>query len=145
MLNEQLLASLFKDYIPELGNDLVDVVLHELSIQNDRHYKAMHTLKRHGLYYDFFSNPSDILSRHRRDLFHMVYPPNYSEREVQAIIFRIVMPIIVSNFIAHIKHNPLNKTQIVSMNVWINQLHGLGLPGTASLLDRAYVHHSLSL
>ena len=145
MINKQLLASLFEDYVPELGDDLVDVVLNRLSNEYDKHHIAMITLKRHKLYYDIFSTPSDILSRHRRNLFYIVYPPSYSEKEVQAYIFNIVMPIIISNFIAHIKHSPLNKTQVISMNAWINQLHGLGLSDTANLLDRVYVHHSLSL
>lgn len=145
MINKQLLASLFKDYTPEIGNELVDLVLHELKIQYEQRHKAIVILKRYGLNYDIFTFSSNNLSEHRYDLLHMVYPPKYSEEEVQAIIFKVVMPIIVSNFIAHIKHNPLNRTQIVSMNVWINQLHSLGLSGTANLLDRVYVHHSLSL
>lgn len=145
MINKQLLASLFKDYTPELGNELVDLVLHELSIQYEKRHKAMVILKRYGLYYEIFTYSSDELSEHRYDLVRMVYPPKNSEEEVQAIIFKVVMPIIIHNFIAHIKHNPLNRTQIVSMNVWINQLHSLGLSGTANLLDRVYVHHSLTL
>ena len=145
MINKQLLASLFKDYTPELGNELVDLVLHELKIQYEQRHKTMVILKRYGLYHEIFTYSSDELSEHRYDILRMVYPPKNSEEEVQAIIFKVVMPIIVSNFIAHIKHNPLNKTQIVYMNVWINQLHGLGLSGTANLLDREYVHHSLSL
>lgn len=145
MFNKQLLTYLFKDYTPKLGDNLVDVVLYELYMQYKKYFRAMVILKRYGIYCDIFSFPSDKLSKHKQDLFYMVYPPKYLENEVQSDIFKLVIPIIIDNFIAYINHNPLNKTQVTSLHAWIHQLHSLGLSGTANLLDRVYVHHSLSL